>query len=211
MSCNTFMKAKTSSLSFQWETLALSARRLSLCVFAFSLTIRSHSTICDCDLPLLHFSEVEVRSKGRSCRLSVGSHFDKRTRSPNQLQVLNLRFDLATPTKQWLLLLLLPGSHVDESLVRGEEMSSSLVNAIEGSMIALVIFSKGYASSRWCLEELVKIMEYKDAGQQIVIPVFYLVDPSDIRHQKRTYAEAFTLHEEKFKGSMDNFLYDNSK
>ncbi|KAI9079929.1 hypothetical protein K1719_038175 [Acacia pycnantha] len=94
--------------------------------------------------------------------------------------------------------------YVDDRLERGEEISSSLVKAIEGSMIALVIFSKDYASSRWCLEELVKIMECKEASQQIVIPVFYLVDPSDVRHQKRTYAEAFTLHGEKFKDSVGN-------
>ncbi|KAI9113027.1 hypothetical protein K1719_015959 [Acacia pycnantha] len=89
--------------------------------------------------------------------------------------------------------------YVDDRLERGEEISSSLVNAIKGSMIVLVIFSKDYASSRWCLEELVKIMECKETGQQIVIPVFYLVDPSDVRHKKRTYAKAFTLHKKKFK------------
>ncbi|KAI9113015.1 hypothetical protein K1719_015947 [Acacia pycnantha] len=95
-------------------------------------------------------------------------------------------------------------AYVDDRLEGGEEISSALVRAIEGSMIALVIFSKDYASSRWCLEELVKIMECKEAGQKIVIPVFYSVDPSDVRHQKGTYAEAFTLHEEKFKGIVDN-------
>ncbi|KAK4269654.1 hypothetical protein QN277_022783 [Acacia crassicarpa] len=94
--------------------------------------------------------------------------------------------------------------YVDDRLQRGEEISSSLVKAIEGSRIALVIFSKDYASSRWCLEELVKIMKCKEVSKQIVIPVFYLIDPSDVRHQKRTYAEAFTLHEEKSKVSMDN-------
>ncbi|KAI9113012.1 hypothetical protein K1719_015944 [Acacia pycnantha] len=88
---------------------------------------------------------------------------------------------------------------VDDRLERGEEISSSLVNAIEGSMIALVIFSKDYASSRWCLDELVKIMKCKEDGQQIVIPVFYLVDPSDVRHQKRTYAKPFSLHKKMFK------------
>ncbi|KAI9113039.1 hypothetical protein K1719_015971 [Acacia pycnantha] len=93
--------------------------------------------------------------------------------------------------------------YVDDRLERGEEISLSLVNAIERSMIALVIFSKDYASSRRCLEELVKIMECKEAGQQIVIPVFYLVDPSNVRHQTHTYAEAFTLHEEKFKNKVD--------
>ncbi|XP_054780100.1 putative disease resistance protein At4g11170 [Prosopis cineraria] len=66
-------------------------------------------------------------------------------------------------------------------------------------MIALVIFSKDYASSEWCLQELVKIMECKEASGQIVLPVFYCVDPSDVRRQKRTYADAFAHLELKFK------------
>ncbi|XP_028801147.1 TMV resistance protein N-like [Neltuma alba] len=93
--------------------------------------------------------------------------------------------------------------YVDERLQRGEEISSALVEAIEGSMIALVIFSKDYASSKWCLEELVKIMECKETKQQIVIPVFYDIDPSDVRHQKGRYEEAFTHHEHKFNDNME--------
>ncbi|XP_028773575.1 TMV resistance protein N-like [Neltuma alba] len=94
--------------------------------------------------------------------------------------------------------------YVDDRLERGEEISWALVEAIEGSMIALVIFSKDYASSKWCLEELVKIMECKEAKQQIVIPVFYHVDPSDVRHQKCTYEDAFTHHEQKSKDKVGN-------
>ncbi|XP_054780101.1 TMV resistance protein N-like [Prosopis cineraria] len=91
--------------------------------------------------------------------------------------------------------------YVDDRLERGDEISLALKEAIEGSMIALVIFSKDYASSKWCLQELVKIMECKEASGQIVLPVFYCVDPSDVRRQKRTYADAFTHLEQKF---MDN-------
>ncbi|XP_028801145.1 TMV resistance protein N-like [Neltuma alba] len=64
--------------------------------------------------------------------------------------------------------------------------------------------SHDYASSKWCLEELVKIIEHKEAGQQIVIPIFYHVDPSDVRHQKYIYKEAFTHHEQKLKDNMQN-------
>ncbi|PRQ55747.1 putative TIR domain-containing protein [Rosa chinensis] len=47
--------------------------------------------------------------------------------------------------------------------------------------------SRGYASSSWCLDELVKIIQcMKDMGQQ-VLPVFYWVDPSDVRHQRRSF------------------------
>lgn len=91
--------------------------------------------------------------------------------------------------------------YVDESIARGEEISKALEEAIEGSMISLVIFSKDYASSKWCLEELSKIMECRKINQQIVIPVFYNIDPSHVRKQKGSYA--FAQHEEKFKNNME--------
>ena len=49
----------------------------------------------------------------------------------------------------------------DKNLKRGEPISPELLKAIEESMFAIVILSKNYASSTWCLDELVKIMECK--------------------------------------------------
>ncbi|MED6207173.1 hypothetical protein PIB30_033367 [Stylosanthes scabra] len=83
----------------------------------------------------------------------------------------------------------------DEKLHPGDEISSTLVRAIEQSYISLIIFSEHYASSRWCMEELVKIIECKEQHQRSVIPVFYKVDPSDVRHQRRTFAAAFDVHQ----------------
>ncbi|KAL2340308.1 hypothetical protein Fmac_008248 [Flemingia macrophylla] len=51
---------------------------------------------------------------------------------------------------------------VDDRHEKGVEIRASLVAAIEGSSIWLIIFSQHYASSRWCLEELVKILECRD-------------------------------------------------
>ncbi|KAH9725098.1 ADP-ribosyl cyclase/cyclic ADP-ribose hydrolase [Citrus sinensis] len=62
---------------------------------------------------------------------------------------------------------------VDYQLKRGGEISTSLLDAIEGSKISIIIFSERYASSRWCLDELVKILDCKKKYGQIVIPVFY--------------------------------------
>ncbi|RHN58716.1 putative TIR domain, winged helix-turn-helix DNA-binding domain-containing protein [Medicago truncatula] len=62
---------------------------------------------------------------------------------------------------------------VDNIIKRGDEIKHSLVEAIEGSLISLVIFSKNYSSSHWCLDELVKIIECKKDRGQIIIPVFY--------------------------------------
>ncbi|XP_057744171.1 TMV resistance protein N-like [Arachis stenosperma] len=86
----------------------------------------------------------------------------------------------------------------DEKLHPGDEISSTLLRAIEQSYILLVIFSEHYASSRWCLEELVKIIECMEQYERIVIPVFYNVDPSHVRYQKGTFAEAFDVHKKRY-------------
>ncbi|KAH9726271.1 ADP-ribosyl cyclase/cyclic ADP-ribose hydrolase [Citrus sinensis] len=77
--------------------------------------------------------------------------------------------------------------------------AESLVNAIEASDISVIVFSEGYASSRWCLDELVKILECKKEYAQIVIPVFYRVDPSDARNQIGHFGISFSKLEERFK------------
>ncbi|KAG5514361.1 hypothetical protein RHGRI_035687 [Rhododendron griersonianum] len=87
----------------------------------------------------------------------------------------------------------------DTKLNRGEYIGYELLKAIEESRISLVILSKNYASSRWCLDELVKIMECRKTLQQIVLPIFYNVEPSDVRAQKGSLAEAFAKHEERLK------------
>ncbi|XP_042962339.1 TMV resistance protein N-like [Carya illinoinensis] len=47
----------------------------------------------------------------------------------------------------------------DEELERGEYISEKLLKAIEESKFAIVVLSRNYASSRWCLIELAKIVE----------------------------------------------------
>jgi hypothetical protein len=79
----------------------------------------------------------------------------------------------------------------DHSLQRGNHISTSLLRAIEQSQIAVIVFSRNYADSRWCLDELVKIMECRRTIGQVVLPVFYNVDPSEVRHQKGEFGKAF--------------------
>ncbi|RDY08072.1 Protein SUPPRESSOR OF npr1-1, CONSTITUTIVE 1, partial [Mucuna pruriens] len=83
---------------------------------------------------------------------------------------------------------------VDDKLKRGDEIWPSLVGAIEGSFVSLIIFSKDYASSTWCLEELVKILECKERYGHIVIPVFYGIEPTHVRRQSGSYKNAFAKH-----------------
>ena len=85
----------------------------------------------------------------------------------------------------------------DERLERGTEISSELTKAIEESRFSIVIFSKDYASSTWCLEELAKIVEFMETNNNhTVIPVFYYVDPSDVRKQKGEFKKAFDKHQQ---------------
>ncbi|XP_048421170.1 TMV resistance protein N-like isoform X3 [Pyrus x bretschneideri] len=81
-----------------------------------------------------------------------------------------------------------------EDLRKGDRLSE-LLTAIRESRLSIVVFSQNYASSTWCLKELVEILECKDTKNQIVVPIFYEVDPSDIRKLKGSFAEALPKHE----------------
>jgi hypothetical protein len=94
----------------------------------------------------------------------------------------------------------------DNELQRGHDISSELLQAIQGSKISVIVFSRNYADSRWCLEELVKIMECRRTVRQLVLPIFYDVDPSDVRHQTGSFAQAFVEHEERYLMDIDKVL-----
>ncbi|CAL2259082.1 unnamed protein product [Prunus armeniaca] len=94
----------------------------------------------------------------------------------------------------------------DDELRRGEDISAELVRAIEMSRISVIVFSRSYATSSWCLEELVKIMECKRTLRQMVFPIFYDVDPSDVRKQTSSFGEAFVKHADRFLFDMDRML-----
>ncbi|KAB2633930.1 TMV resistance protein N-like [Pyrus ussuriensis x Pyrus communis] len=85
----------------------------------------------------------------------------------------------------------------------GEEISPSLLKAIQESRISVIIFSKNYASSRWCLDELVHILECRKSKGQMTRPIFYKVDPSDVRHQRNSYGTAFADHSRKYENNLE--------
>ncbi|KAG7533835.1 Toll/interleukin-1 receptor homology (TIR) domain [Arabidopsis thaliana x Arabidopsis arenosa] len=60
-------------------------------------------------------------------------------------------------------------------------------------MISIVVFSNKYASSTWCLNELVEIHKCYKALTQIVIPIFYQVDPSHVRKRTGDFGEFFKV------------------
>jgi hypothetical protein len=89
---------------------------------------------------------------------------------------------------------------IDYKLGRGDEIWTALYKAIEDSKIYVVVLSENYASSTWCLDELTKILECRERyGREKVIPVFYKMDPLDVRKQEGSYGEAFVKHQLRFK------------
>lgn len=66
---------------------------------------------------------------------------------------------------------------------------------MENPKFAVIVFSRNYAESEWCLDELVGILERKKTMGLTVIPVFYDVQPSDVRYQRGSFGEAFSVHE----------------
>ncbi|KAL4351557.1 hypothetical protein GQ457_06G022720 [Hibiscus cannabinus] len=97
----------------------------------------------------------------------------------------------------------------EEKLPRGEGISETLLKAIQESRGSLIVFSQNYASSTWCLDELVKIMHCKNLNPQhyFVLPVFYHVDPSDVRNQRGSFSDAFAKHEENFKHDVEKVKF----
>lgn len=76
-----------------------------------------------------------------------------------------------------------------------EDGNQSSKLSIENSRISIIVLSENYAFSRSCLDELVTILDTMKNKNQLVWPVFYKVDPSDIRHQRNNYAKAMAQHE----------------
>ncbi|CAN6971285.1 unnamed protein product [Brassica rapa subsp. trilocularis] len=79
----------------------------------------------------------------------------------------------------------------DQEMERCEQIGSKLIQAIREAKASLVLISKNYASSRCCLDELLEILKCKESSGQIVMPVFYDVDPSDVRKQKGDFGITF--------------------
>ncbi|XP_022028608.2 TMV resistance protein N [Helianthus annuus] len=84
----------------------------------------------------------------------------------------------------------------DENIKKGERITDELIRSIEDSKFYIIVFSKNYASSSWCLDELVKIMDCQKTNEHTAYPVFYDVEPTEVRKQSGAVEKAFEKHKE---------------
>nr|AXU93666.1 RPP4/RPP5-like protein [Arabidopsis thaliana] len=80
---------------------------------------------------------------------------------------------------------------IDDEIERSRSIGPELLSAIKESRIAIVIFSKNYASSTWCLNELVEIHKCYTNLNQMVIPIFFHVDASEVKKQTGEFGKVF--------------------
>ncbi|KAM0064857.1 putative TIR domain, P-loop containing nucleoside triphosphate hydrolase [Helianthus debilis subsp. tardiflorus] len=76
----------------------------------------------------------------------------------------------------------------NEGIHKGEELQPEFKKAIEESRGSIVVLSKNYATSTWCLDELLLILEQRQACNHFVVTVFYGVEPTEIRKQEGNFA-----------------------
>ncbi|KAK9079440.1 hypothetical protein SSX86_001111 [Deinandra increscens subsp. villosa] len=76
----------------------------------------------------------------------------------------------------------------NEEINKGEELKPELERAITESRASIVVLSTNYATSTWCLDELFLILERRRECNHFVLPVFYGVEPSDVRNHRGSFA-----------------------
>lgn len=87
----------------------------------------------------------------------------------------------------------------DISMEKGSDIGPELFGVLEASKFAIVVFSKTYASSTWCLMELAKIVDCRKNRGLTVYPVFYHVDPADLRKLRGEFVgKAFDKHKKDY-------------
>ncbi|CAI9269325.1 unnamed protein product [Lactuca saligna] len=91
----------------------------------------------------------------------------------------------------------------DEEIETGEDLKPELESAIKASRASIIILSKNYASSTWCLDELVLILEQRVTSNHIVMPIFYHVEPTHVRKQQSSFGDAMSKHKQKMDEETD--------
>ncbi|XP_039159250.1 disease resistance protein RUN1-like isoform X2 [Eucalyptus grandis] len=95
------------------------------------------------------------------------------------------------------------GFHVfrdNEELRIGEKIDEEIFKALNKSQIYIPIFSRNYATSSWCLRELAYMVECTsdEKKKKKILPIFFDVDPNDVKLKTRLYRKAIPKHKKKF-------------
>nr|XP_043611775.1 disease resistance protein RUN1-like [Erigeron canadensis] len=85
----------------------------------------------------------------------------------------------------------------DEDINTGEDLKPELEDAIRSSRASVIVLSENYATSTWCLDELALILDQRLTSDHIVIPIFYHVEPTDVRKQQNSFKTAMAEHRQK--------------
>ncbi|XP_039165796.1 toll/interleukin-1 receptor-like protein [Eucalyptus grandis] len=88
----------------------------------------------------------------------------------------------------------------EDELHEGEGIGDNLLHAINHSILYISIFSHNYASSKWCIHELALMTDIvsKSQGQKSIYPIFFDVEPKDVKLKTPLYSDALLEHEKKF-------------
>ena len=82
----------------------------------------------------------------------------------------------------------------NEHLPRGGVIDSELMKAIKQSQFAIIVLSERYADSTSCLDELDEINKCRETTGITVFPVFYHVDPSDVKNLRGIFETELARH-----------------
>ncbi|KAF8022924.1 hypothetical protein BT93_F0439 [Corymbia citriodora subsp. variegata] len=87
----------------------------------------------------------------------------------------------------------------DAEIRKGEKIGGELLHAINVSRIYMPIFSRNYASSAWCLRELAHMVDcLRRSTDKVILPIFFDVDPYDVKLRTGLYVDALKRHEDRF-------------
>nr|WIL59965.1 nodulation protein [Melilotus officinalis] len=76
--------------------------------------------------------------------------------------------------------------------------TGNLYNSLDQKGFSLLFSLTTMLPQLFCLNELVMILECSHTYGRLLVPVFYDVDPSQVRHQSGAYGDALKKHEERF-------------
>ena len=86
----------------------------------------------------------------------------------------------------------------EENTVKGMNIQEPILNLCR---VAIVVFTKTYSQSSWCLNQLQQIIKWHETYCRHVLPVYYEIQPSDVRLQKGDFGKALEVTaQQKFSG-----------